>query len=46
MVGVKLQNNQGTTMRQNLKLFKGLRGQLTWKEIPRSFREKLQKAAS
>ena len=44
MVGVTLQNNKGTTMRQNLKKFKGQSGQLYWKEIPLSFREKLQKA--
>lgn len=31
-------------MRQNLETFRGKSGQLTWKEIPKSFREKLQRA--
>lgn len=44
MVGVTLQNNKGTTMRQNVNKFRGTSGQLKWREIPLSFREKLQKA--
>lgn len=44
MNGVKVQNNRGTKMRQNVGLFKGQHGVLKWRQIPESFQEKFQKA--